>query len=347
MRQASTNDASLSIHPARIPFWKAAFSLLFFLITTSALTTGAQAQDEYPTAHPIGFLQQQALVDETEGVPPQFAIHRARAGLTGQFHDRISYTVVGGVVEPPDRTPQLVHAVIDFDLHPLFQVQTGQLLVPFGLEGPEAIPQNPAIERAASTLRNNPFTMLRDLGVMLHGSAAPLNYAMALVNGAGANATAEIKPKDLLARAGVEVAENLTLSASGHAGRSATEATNGDHLARYRWGVDAEYDAAPLRVRAELMNRYDESPEGDVRSDHGGYLLGAYRFANDWEAVGRADVHDPDSEFDDQLYHGLLLGANYYLAGDSRFSINYELRNDELNPELGHLLTVQMQLVAL
>ncbi|MDR8391675.1 hypothetical protein NC796_11015 [Aliifodinibius sp. S!AR15-10] len=51
----------------------------------------------------------------------------------------------------------------------------------------------------------------------------------------------------------------------------------------------------------------------------------------------------PNTSADDDHLTALMLGTSYYLQGNTRLSLNYELLEDHLNPDLGNLFTVQMQ----
>lgn len=322
--------------------WAVLAGVLLAMLPLTAVAQDAQ-DDTYPDLRAAGYLQQVFVDDATEGASPHFSIYRARIGVAGAVTDRIQVNVIGGAVEPPNRTPRLVNAFVDFDIHPLLQVRTGQFLVPFGLEGPEPITLNPAIERSVTTRRLNDFAMLRDVGVQLGGQAAAVNYAVALVNGAGANAAEEIDPKDVMGRLGITPGEGFEVGFSGHYGqRPAAESS--EHNRLVRWGLDASYRLDPIFLRAEYITRSDEQAGADDRVQRGGYVLGGYRLTDRWEAITRIDVHDPNTDVEDDRFTALTLGANYYFAGQTRLSVNYEIRDDQRALQVGNLFWIQMQL---
>lgn len=322
--------------------WAVLVGVLIGMLPFTAVAQDAQ-DDAYPDLQAIGYLQQVFVEDATEGESPRFSIYRARVGVAGAVTDRIRANVLGGAVEPPNRTPRLVNAFVDFDVHPLLQVRTGQFLVPFGLEGPEVVIFNPAIERSVATRRLNDFALLRDVGVQVSGQAAALSYAVALVNGAGANAAEEIDPKDVLGRLGIALDEDIEVGFSGHYGqRAAVNAP--EHNQLVRWGLDASYQVDSVFLRAEYIHRSDEQARGDDRVQRGGYILGGYRLTDRWEAIARVDAHDPNTDAEDDRFTALTLGANYYFAGQTRLSVNYEIRDDQRAAAVGNLLWVQMQL---
>lgn len=322
------------------------FSLLlilgFTVMNTVNAQTSTESETEYPSLSAGGFLQQQFIADETPDSPARFSTHRARLGVTGRINDNISLNLIGGFTEPPNNTPRLVNAFVDFDLHPLLQIRTGQFLLPFGLEGPQPIPLNPAVERATATRRLNTFTMFRDVGVQLSGSQSIVNYAVAVVNGAGANQTEGIEPKDIMGRIGVAVMENMEIGFSGHIGEY-QPVNSGENESRLRAGMDVSYEEDPVFLRGEYIVRKDDQTVGDSQNMNGGYLLGGYEFADDVEAIARYEYFTPNTDIDDNHFTAFTIGANYYFIGNTRLSANYEFRNDQLNEDLGNLFTVQMQ----
>lgn len=296
-----------------------------------------------PNYRVAGFVQQQFIVDESPDSATRFLLHRARIGITGQVTDRIRINFVGGFVEPPSATPRLVNAFVDFDVHPMLQVRTGQFLVPFGLEGPEVITFNPAIERTLVMRRTNTFTMFRDVGVQLSGRSDAFSYAVAVVNGAGANNPEQIEPKDILGRAGYDVTDAITIGFSGHYGQYRPDASADDEQARYRFAADLSYSGDPVFFRGEYIYREDERPDMDSRKWSGFYVLGGYNFTPQIQGIARFEYLVPDTDGSDNELSVITLGANYRFAGNTRVSANYEFRNDELNPDLKNLFTIQMQ----
>ncbi len=325
--------------------------------STEASTEADNGSTAYPSYRLVGFMEQQFTRDDQSDDPAAFQIYRARFGLAGSVTDRISLNVVAGAVEPPDRTPRLVNAVVDFDIHPMLQLRTGQFLVPFGLEGPEPIFFNPAIERSTAIRRMNTFSMFRDIGIQASGSHNRFSYAAALVNGSGANRPAWSEPSHLVGRIGYTVRDNLTLGGSVHYGDHHYEAVPEDRSTgeydRIQFGTDLTWRINALLLRGEYIYRHDELPAPDGQStygwnQHGGYLLAGYDITDNWQGILRFEAHQPDTggDFEDNGFSTLTAGVNYYLDRQTRLSVNYEIRDDRrpgFDP--GNLLTVQMQLV--
>lgn len=325
----------------------AILSLTAFPLVENTAYGQSDSSEEPETSYPAfdvgGFLQQQFIADQTPDSPPRFSTHRARMGVTGKITELISITLIGGYTEPPNNTPRLVNAFVDFDIHPLLQVRTGQFLVPFGLEGPQPIPLNPAIERSTTIRGLNTFAMFRDVGVQISGSRSMISYAVAVVNGAGANQTEQIDPKDLIGRVGVTLTDEIEVGLSGHVGQYQPNPATDTHESRYRAGLDVSYIGHPLFLRGEYQIREDDRPATGGQTMNGGYLLGGYELTDKLETIARYEYFDRNTSLDDNHFTGFTIGASYYFVSNTRLSANYEFRDDQLNPDLGNLFTIQMQ----
>jgi phosphate-selective porin len=305
----------------------------------------AQGGNPYPAYRLTGFMEQNFTHEQDADPETAFSVHRARVGLTGRINELISVNIVAGALEPPNRNPQLVNGFVDFDIHPMFQLRTGQFLVPFGLEGPEVVFLNPAVDRSTVIQRMNYFRMFRDVGIQASGAQDGFSYAIALINGTGANVSERIDPKDLLGRFGYQASDELGLGVSFHIGKSPVPATEPD---RFQLGLDATWRSDPLLIRGEYILRKDEVADGDDRTQHGGYVLAGYHFNEELQGILRLEMHRPDSDVDfgDSALTILTAGLNYYFQGHNRVSLNYEVRSDRRdNVDLGNLLTVQLQIV--
>ncbi len=330
-------------HTTRMTAVSLSAVLLIALFSTALIAQQTDAQQEYPNYRVAGFVQQHFTLDETEGQPANFSIYRARIGVNGQISERIRVNLVGGYVEPPDNSPRLVNFFVDFDVHPLLQIRTGQFLVPFGLEGPEVITLNPAIERSTATRRINTFRMFRDIGVQLSGRHEAFTYALAVVNGTGANLPEQVDPKDILIRVGYDISPEFNIGLSGHLGHYQPDAASSNTENRYRFAADFYYKGSPFFTRGEFIYRTDELPGGGEINRFGTYLLAGYQITDQLEAIIRGEYYEPNTDIDDAELTVFTIGANYRFIGNTRVSANYEIRDDKLNPDLKNLFTVQMQ----
>ena len=320
---------------------------IFLLFLTSSVYAQSSDSEQviYPSYSLFGFVQQQYVDDRTPNTPAGFSIHRARLGVTGSITDNLRVRVLGGFVEPPQNNPQLLHAHMDYRINPLLTIRAGQFLLPFGIEGFEGIPLNPAIERSIAVRRLNTFRMFSDIGVQVSGNLSRINYAVALVNGTGANQAEQMNLKDVIGRVGVELSDNFEIGLSGHAGNYQPAQDPDNDQARYRAGIDMEYSGDPLFFRGEFITRNDHQPDSETITMNGGYILGGLAITDRLEGVTRFEYFTPNTDANDNRYVGYTVGANYYFVGRTRLSVNYEFRDDEMNRDNGNMLTVQMQIV--
>lgn len=337
---------------ARVAKGFVAFLLLGLSVNLSDVQGQSTESDDVPDgpdfswhAYEIfGYLQQQVVADETDDSPTRYQIPRARIGVRGPITDLISINIFGGYIEPPNDTPQLVDAFVDFDIHPFLQLRSGQFILPFGLEGPSPIIHIPTIERSTATRRLNPFRMFRDMGLQASGNMDGFSYAVALVNGEGANQREQIEPKDVMGRAGMALTDDLGVGVSGHVGYYQPPGS-GNEESRYRFGIDINYDNGPLLLRGEYMIHRDDLPSGNNIHMNGGYVVGGYQLLETLEGIARIGYFDPATSVEDNYMTILTAGVNYTFLNANRLSFNYEFRDDRLNPDLGNLLTIQMQVV--
>ena len=307
----------------------------------------AEAMETWPSYRVAGFVEQNFTWQPGSDEPPSFSIHRARLGVAGNVSRRISVSIIAGALEPPNRDPQLVNAFVDFNLHPMFRLRTGQFLVPFGLEGPEPVFLNPAIERSLTIRRMNYFRMFRDVGIQASGSHEGVSYTIAVINGTGANIAERIDPKDILGRFGYKASDAFSFGISFHLGKSPVPATEPD---RFQLGADFTWQSSPLLLRGEYILRKDERIGENDLNQSGGYLLAGYNLTEELQGILRFEAHQPnaDLDFSDAGLTILMAGFNYYFEKGVRVSANYEFRNDRslaAGQKPGNLLTVQMQVV--
>jgi len=327
----------------------------FALLIATFIATSLQAQENqetrvkekgknYPALSPTGFLQTHFRADDMSGNPASFSIHRARFGFKGHLSQNIQLNLVVGAAEPPNNTPALVNAFADFTLDPGFNLRAGQFFAPFGLEGPEPITQNPAIERAFSTRSMNPFRMFRDIGVMAYGTFGSFQYSVAIMNGSGANIAENLNPKDFLARLQYAPIENLKTGLSAHLG--SYEATNINMISsfsRQRWGLHVVYEPSPLLLRGEVFRGSRETVADDREQSNGGYLLGKYAISEKWSAIARYDYYSPENS--NEPYQGLTLGPNYQVGQNTQLSLNGIFYSPVNGNNTLASLSIQLQMV--
>ncbi|MFW6043099.1 MAG: porin [Marinilabiliaceae bacterium] len=297
---------------------------------------------DYPSWKPAGFLQQHIAVDDMDENASEFSIHRARFGFAGSLSEKIKVNLIAGAIEPPDRSPALVNAFADFNFHPAFKLRSGQFRVPFGLEGPESITKNPAIERSFATRQMNPYRMFRNIGVMASGKISFLDYSFALLNGNGANQPENTNNKDLILRLTTSPISGLKAGFSGHLGSYNSE--NAEDLDRNRLAVHGHYKNTSTFLRGEWTTMEEETPAGNMNTSNGGYFLAGYHLQDNWNIISRFGFYNPDEE--DLEYRGLTLGSNYFATDRTNLSVNGEAFTQTGDfSDANYRLTFQLQFV--
>lgn len=292
----------------------------------------------------IGFLQGQFVGNELKrDINNKFKIHRARFGISGKLDELIIYNVVLGAIETPDNNPHLVNAFVGLNYSPYLQVRLGQFLLPFGLEGPQPIFLNLVIERTMVIKRLNPFKMFRDIGLQLSGKYKSFNYAVAVINGTGANSSDDNNAKDILGRIGFSPVQNIKIGISSHFGKYASNTKK--NLDRRRYALDIKFAHKGLQLRSEIQNRNDEQVDGSIKVNTGWYILSAYKVTQKLEPIIRYEQYFPNAHDLKVKSDIIALGFNYYLSGNGRVSVNYEFKNDIEHTDAVNLLTAQLQIV--
>ncbi len=329
------------------------FLVLSLFIISTFITLSAQSADaqklpetkiSYPTIQPAGFFQQHFTVDNNKDNPANFSIHRARLGVKGAFSEKIKYNFIIGAVEPPNRTPALVNGFVDIEFHPSFNLRTGQFLVPFGLEGPEPIFLNPAIERAFPSRKMNTYRMFRDIGIKVFGRYALVDYSLSVLNGNGVNVTENIDAKDVVLRLNFNLSDHFLAGLSGQIGKYETDSF--DIFSRQRFGAHFEYKDvnSKNRYRGEFIYLDKQTERNTNEILMGGYLLYGYQFSGKFESIGRLEYYQPNNH--DNNYYGLTLGGNYFLTGKTRLSLNLIGYSETENfNDLQYVLNFQLQYI--
>jgi len=181
--------------------------------------------------------------------------------------------------------------------------------------------------------------MFRDIGLQISGKYSIIDYAAAVTNGSGANSSDENNEKDLIGTIGFSPIKGLRIGASYHLGKYVADTNS--NLNRERRGLDIEFINKGLRLRTEIMERED----GSSKINAGCYLLAGYKFTSNLEPLIRYEQYYPDRHNIDVKSDITTMGLNYYIHGGNRISINYEFKNDVEDPDVGNLLTIQLQVV--
>jgi hypothetical protein len=319
--------------------WKRDFScrqpllvliILYFFLEVIANDTDSKSNNPEITGFVQGWYEY--LEIPGNGNENTFSIHRARVGVMDSIIKKDTtywfyYKVTLGAVEPPDSNTHLVDAYADFNLNPYCKIKFGQFQVPFGLEGPESIKDNPMIERALTIRLLNPFRMFRDIGLECNGSYKKIDYSVAIVT-------------------------NFSIGGSFHLGKSG-DGDPGRLVNLKRFGVDLTYSYKGLVLRSEGQYRYYNNAVSEYTDDGGWYLVAGYRFPVKIEPskkdttyiiepLVRYQQYFPGISGSDSWNDEVTVGLNYYLHKKIRFSLNYAYRRFDLWGD-GNVLVIQIQ----
>lgn len=221
-------------------------------------------------------------------------------------------------------SPRLVDAFIRYKMNRTFNVQFGQYLVPFGIEGPMSILDLETIANAAAVkdICNTPDQ--RDIGLQFSGEFLPrdgfsiINYAVGVFNGEGKNTADANTSKDIMGRLNIKPMRQLTLSGSFSYGElSETYIKNTRYAAGVQWRGDH------LLLRSEYLSR-NTNTAGIEQLTDGGYVLAGWYCGNSTICplvrYGWYDTHMDGKSSQQSSY---LVGVDYHPWRHIRLQANY------------------------
>jgi len=242
-------------------------------------------------------------------------------------------------------------------------VRFGQFKVPFTIENPISLSRIETIHVSRSTAAMSGGTgdfnqwdpdgkivnkCGRDAGLQLYGSLFPIDnffrvdYYAGLFNGTGMNTKDNNNHKNFLGTAYVYPVKAFKLGGSFYSGKypqyMQEYLQSGNNLSANRWSIGAEYKGAQLSSRAE----YIAAKDGDLKRN-GYYGLLVWKFIpNQWEAVGKYDHYDKNTEIKGNDINDFTFGINYYFAYLSRIQVNY-IYTDNKSEGKNNALAIQLQ----
>lgn len=155
-----------------------------------------------------------------------------------------------------------------------------------------------------------------DLGIGAEGVlTSALAYKMMISNGEGVNKAEADRQKDLALRLTYTLRPGLRASAFGYYGLIDTSAARAQSQARHRYDLFISYEKARCAAYVELLGAEDQAKTHALRMESGGASLGGfYEFVQDWRAIGRVDVFDPDRQKPDNAHARWLAGLSYNIG---------------------------------
>jgi phosphate-selective porin len=316
----------------------AASSLLFF-ISSSLLAAQDQAAPSVTSSRAFklsGYTQvlYTAPRDGVDGL----AIRRSRFTLTGDLLKNVRFKATVDLV----KSPILIDAQVDFILHEAASIRVGQFKVPFSLEMTTSSGELDLVNRSQPVNKLSPSLDIngggRDIGAVVFGKAAFLEYTLGLFNGAGANKADTNDAKDLAGRLIVHPLSFLSLGASFYDGSYAASPGSASFV-RDRVGVDLALIHGPVSLKADFI----QAEDGDTLR-RGWYVQGGYAFLSKvLQSVVRFDSFDPDGAVSGDRLDTWTVGLNWFLAERTKVQVNYELMKNQAGGTAGRTLLIQLQ----
>ena len=317
--------------------------------------------------------ESQKLNDGTLDESNTFQIRRARLDIKGNITKNIEFRLQGDFT----KSAALVDAFVKVKFNPYINVQVGQFKIPFSIENPYAPLDLEAIDNAqvinalsgfSDVSGNGNYKFGREIGVMLYGGFINMetfgkkfqlfNYSVGVFNGAGINTKDNNKTKDIAGRLELHPwIKELVLAGSMYIGEYQT--TNNENAVRNRYGIGGEYKNNHLVVRSEYlwgvtgMDNTDEFTlaEGKLVNDQksdGFYAIAAYVFNVGKEGkqtiapVVRYDYYNSNTDLTKTTSTYYMLGLDWWPEKHLRFQLNYTLKDNGNNDNLGHAVAAML-----
>lgn len=298
----------------------------------SAILFGGLARAEEPKESPFvtaakslrlsGYAQ--LLGVEWDKAVDSFSIRRARVGLSGELFKNLKFKLGVDVV----KSPALLDALVEFEPSKIVGLRIGQFLVPFSLESVtptsdiDMVNRSTVVEALAAGRDNG--SSGRDIGVVLYGSYAIVDYALGLFNGAGINKADPNSHKDWSGRLILHPFKFFSLGGSLYRGKQS--ASPEDPLVRRnKEGFEAAFIVKGFSLKSEYIHAED-----DLVSRAGWYVqAGWLALPGKLQALLRYDSLDLNRVVPDDGTNVITLGLNWFLKGRTKLQVNYEIHRLE------------------
>ncbi|WP_457566633.1 porin [Caldithrix abyssi] len=331
--------------------------LFIMLIASMFINSFALAQggSQNQTLPKIGvWIMSNYEYDTTEDIEPNssFGVKHARLLFKGQTTDKMGYHAMVELVGPADKKPLLMQAWVSYTVSSFLKFRMGQFKYPFGYEAyPGRIYWkflNPSYV-TAGIVKKLGMTggYFRDIGVEAAGEYALADnfsaiYKFMVFNGTGVNARDVNSSKDYAAFIGARLPEtHLTLAGSFYRGKSLSDGTESEESA---YGILLKFSAKKITAQAEYITAFYDAVNSDFKKEPAGfYVSGTYRFTQNIEVGLRYDQYEDDQNTANSTKTRYTFMGGYYFNKQNRIILNYEIRKDDLNHNIGDLFTVQLQ----
>jgi hypothetical protein len=266
----------------------------------------------------------QGRYTDEESSPDLLEIRRARVIVTGDPLSKLSYRFQVDLV----KRPYLMDASVTWKFSRALSFAAGQMKIPFSAESIISDNLNAPVARSRAVLSLAPGrdtgVQGRDVGLLtfgsVHGGKGPaVEYSAAVFRGQTFVSAPKVHYNAIAGRMLVHPLQGLSLGADWYGSFTAPA-----RLEKRREEVEGEYDRGRLDIRAEQIWARDGSLER-----RGGYLLGVWRFARDWEAVTRADWLTADTHKANTTSIAYIAGANHRLWNHVKAGVDGGAQHDQ------------------
>lgn len=248
-----------------------------------------------------------------------FEVRSVRMSFAGDLGRRFDYKF-----QFEFASPRLVDAFVRYKLNSAFNVQFGQFLVPFSIEGPMGILDLETITNSAlvKDICNTPDQ--RDIGIQVSGAFLPregfsiINYAAGIFNGEGKNTPDANKSKDVMGRLNINPMRQLTLSGSFSYGELSET-----YIKNTRYAAGLQWRGEHLLLRSEYLNRKSVSAGVEQVTDGCYVLAGWYMKNNTICPLVRYSIYDNRMAGQSSQQSSYLVGIDYRPWKHLRLQANY------------------------
>lgn len=262
---------------------------------------------------------------------------------------------------------ELRYGYADYKISDALVIRTGKFLVPAGQFNEYLYPEylNKTVSRAYVNREISPSAW-GEVGVQLRGqfnseeNLTPF-YALYLVNGLNGDSGSGIRDlrgndrdskggnenKAIGGALGLNIGDDIVLSTNFYTGKYTPDNElnlsifgGSFYLDKEKFSVWSEYH---LAVQESYNDPENTSLGRTELNKNGFYVQGGYMLTKKIEAILRYDAINLDTTADDDRTR-VTFGANYHLAKNAVFKINYELRQDDGEDPDDNLLGIQFSL---
>ncbi len=318
--------------------------ILVFLVEMSLLAVPVSGQESTEKApllstaklHLGGYTQ--VLYSYWEEGVDSFLVKRARLSLSGEIARKIKFKLQADAM----KSPILVDAQVDFEFNPYAGLRIGQFYVPFSRENRTSSSELDTILRSQVVDKLAPSRDIgspgRDIGVMVFGKLAIVEYMAGFFNGSGVNKADTNERKDFSARVVLRPASFISAGGSVYNGRHSVAPGDGP-FTRDRIGIEASIDSGAFSARLEYISGQDDQTKKAGWYFQGGCFISTKKI----QAVVKWDSYDQDKDSASGRSDLLTLGLNWFFSEKTKLQVNLNSYLKESGETANRAILLQFQ----